>query len=341
MTMKRQPQPDQSKDHDGSLKSWTSGPIECRLASAADYEEVLEMSEGIFDGYDYLPFVFHQWLKEPNRLVFVAQFEGKVVGLCSTSIISGGTTCSSQGMRIHPNYRGKRLGSYLEKAMQDYFRRNYPSVRHELYTTRHNHNVVFAMHKGRGDRLVLEQAVLNFHVNKGGVKAEVLDAISGNLAVELKPCTREEFHDVLLEKPGAGSLFPGGFVSIIAGQPFEAIRSNIDYIFKEGDHVLVDGSADGSQGKRFPKAVSHGRLSKRVKHLAWSTTIWTDDPILLQANAMHQLKNACEVLEEDFVFHLNVAKEFQSLVKSVFGETLKLELTWEYFELLLKHDLYK
>ena len=340
MAMKRQPQPDQSKDHDGSLKSWTSGPIECRLASAADYEEILEMSEGIYDGYDYLPFVFHQWLKEPNRLVFVAQLDGKLVGLCSTSIISGGTTCTSQALRIHPNYRRKRLGSYLEKAMHDYIRRNYPSVRHELYATRHTHNVVFAMRKGRGDRVVLEQACLNFHFKKGSVKAEKLAEISVNLAVELKPCTRQEFHDILLEKPRASSLFPGGFVTIL-GQPFEAIRSNIDYIFKEGDHVLVDQSADGSQGKHFAKAVSHGRLSKRVKYLICSTTICTDDPTLLQANVVHQLKNACEVLEEDFVFQVIVAKEFQSLVKSLFAETLKLELLWEILELLFKHDLYK
>ena len=186
----------------------------------------------------------------------------------------------------------------------------------------------------------LEQVFVAFHVPKGGVQAEVLDEISRNLAVELKPCIRQGFHDVLLEKPRASSLFPGGFVTIL-GQPFEAIRSNIDYIFKEGDHVLVDQSADGSQGKRFPKAVSHGRLSKRVKYLIWSTTICTDDPALLQANVVHQLKNACEVFEEDFVFQLIVAKEFQSLVKSLFAETLKLELVWEILELLFKHDLYK
>ena len=340
MAMKRQPQPDQSKDHDGSLKSWTSGPIQCRLTSAADYEEILDMSEGIYDGYDYLPFVFHQWLNEPNRLVFVAQFEEKLVGLNSISIISGGTTCVGQALRIHPNYRGKRLASYLKNAIGDYMRCNYPSVRHELYTIGDDNTVRLAMQKSRGDRLVLEQAILAFHVNKGGAKAEVLDAICRNLAVELRPCRKQEFHDVLLEKPRAGSLFSGDFLTINL-QPFEAIRSNIDYIFKEGDHVLVDQSADGSQGKRFPKAVSHGRLSKLVKYLMWSTTICTDDPALLQANVVHQLKNACEVFEEDFVFQLTVAKEFQSLVKSVFEKTLKLELAYENLELLFKHDLYK
>ena len=342
MAMKRQPQPDQSKDHDGSLNSWTSGPIQCRLASAADYEEILEMSEGIYDGYDYLPFVFHQWLKEPNRLVFVAQLEEKLVGLSSISIISGGTTCTCQALRIHPNYRGKRLGSYLEKAIYNYMRCNYPSVRQELYATTDDNTVRLAMQKSRGDRLVLEQVFVAFHVPKGGVKADVLDEISRNLAVDLKPYLRQEFHDVfLMEKPRASSLFPRGFVTIL-GQPFEAIRSNIDYIFKEGDHVLVDQSADGSQGKRFPKAVSHGRLSKRVKCLIWSTTICTDGPVLLQANyVVHQLKNACEVLEEDFVFQLIVAKKFQSLVKSVFAETLKLEVAWENLELLFENDLYK
>ena len=331
--MKRQPQPDQSN-------SWTSGPIQCRLASAADYEEILEMSEGIYDGYDYLPFVFHQWLKEPNRLVFVAQLEGKLVGLSSIHIISGGKTCVTQQLRIHPNYRSKRLGSYLEKAMYDYMRRNYPSVKHALYTTMSYNTARLAMQKSRGDRLVLEQAILAFHVKKGGVKAEVLDEISRNLAVELKSCTRQEFLDVLLEKPRAGSVFPEGFVPII-WQPFEAIRSNIDYIFKEGDHVLVDLSSDGSQGKRFPKAVSHGRLIELMSGLTWFSTICTDDPVLLQANAVHQLKNACEVVEEDFLFHLTVAKEFQSLVKSVFRETLKLELVADLSEPLFEHDLYK
>ena len=331
--MKRQPQPDQSKAHDGSLASWTSGPIQCRLASAADYEEVLEMSEGIYNGYDYLPFVFHQWLKEPNRLVFVAELEEKLVGLYSTSIISGGTTCTSQAIRIHPKYRGKRLGSYVVKSMHNYIRLNFPSVRHGLYATTHDSSAIFAMRKGHGDRLVLEQATLSFHVKKGSVK-EVLDEISRTLAVELKPCTRQEFHDVLPEKPRAGSLLPGGLVTIV-WQPFEFIRSNIDCIFKDSDHVLVDRSG----GEGFPKGVSHGRLMELVNGSFWSTTICTDDPVLLQANAIHQLKIACEVVEEDFVFYLTVAKEFQSLVKSIFQAALKLELNWEKLELVFEHDL--
>ena len=332
MAMKKQPQPDQSKDHDESI-SWTSGPLQCRLASADDYEEVLEMSKGIYNGYDYLPFVFHQWLEEPNRLVFVAQLEEKLVGLYSTSIISGGTSCTSQALRIHHKYRGKRLGSYLENGLYDYIRRNYPSVRRELYAIIHD-SVVFAMHKGRGDRLILEQATLSFHVKKGSLKVEVLDEISRNLAVELKPSARQEFHDVLPEKARAGGLLPGGFLTIV-WQPFESIRSNIDCIFKDGDHVLVDRSG----GESFPKAVSHGRLMELVNGSFWSTTICTDDPVLLQANAVHQLKNACEVLEEDFVFYLTVAKEFQSLVKSIFQETLKLELNWDKLELVFEHDL--
>ena len=339
MAMKRQPQPDQSKDHDGSIKSWTSGPIQCRLASAADYEEILEMSEGVHDGYDYLPLVFHQWLEEPNRLVFVAQLEEKLVGLNSFSIISGGTTCVAQALRIHPNYRRKRLASYLRKAIHDYIRRNYPSVKQGLYTTTSSNTARLAMQKSCGDQLVLKYASFAVLVNKG-VKAEVFNEISRNLAVELKPCTRQDFHDVLLEKPRASRLFPGGCVSI-SWQPFEAIQSNIDYIFKDGDHVFVDWSGDGSQGERFPKAMSHGRLSKRVKCLFWLTTICTDDPVLLQANVLHQLKNACEVVEGDFMFYLSFAKEFQSLVKSILGETLKLEVTWECEDILFKCDLYK
>ena len=55
--------------------------IVVREASAADYEDIMALDE-IYGGLDYLPHFYPEFIKDPNRILMVAQTKrGKVVGL--------------------------------------------------------------------------------------------------------------------------------------------------------------------------------------------------------------------------------------------------------------------
>ncbi|KAE8620249.1 hypothetical protein XENTR_v10010163 [Xenopus tropicalis] len=47
-------------------------------ATAGDYDGVMSISGGIYNGADYLPCRYHEWLRDPQRRMFVAKSEGKV-----------------------------------------------------------------------------------------------------------------------------------------------------------------------------------------------------------------------------------------------------------------------
>ena len=56
-----------------------SGEITFREATAADYDDVMKISDNIYEGLDYLPARYHEFCEDPERHMFVAEDEGRVV----------------------------------------------------------------------------------------------------------------------------------------------------------------------------------------------------------------------------------------------------------------------
>ena len=72
-----------------------------RLATLQDFDEVQEISKGIYEGHDYLPLKYHHWLKQENVIVMVAIKDGKIIGLEAKVIVDNGKTAVSRARRIH------------------------------------------------------------------------------------------------------------------------------------------------------------------------------------------------------------------------------------------------
>ena len=53
--------------------------VEFRLATADDYEAVMDIDRNIYSGYDYLPTMYHSYVNNPQRVVCVAQLKGQIV----------------------------------------------------------------------------------------------------------------------------------------------------------------------------------------------------------------------------------------------------------------------
>ena len=55
-----------------------------REATPGDYEAVMAIDKNIYDGYDYLPKLYHSYMRDPRRISFVLEMDGKVVSMDQT-----------------------------------------------------------------------------------------------------------------------------------------------------------------------------------------------------------------------------------------------------------------
>ena len=274
--------------------------ITIRKAVAADLEAILEISEGIYNGHDYFPCVFLQWLTKPNRTIFVAQHGDQLIGLRAIHIVDEGKTFISQGLRIHPRFRGLGLSSRLIEAIHGYIRSEYPNVCRERFTTKSDNIERLAIQKKYGDIGLFERDILAYYITKETLKQKTLEDEAQNLGVQVKPCTESFLYHYILDDSVA-NMFPGRTI-IVDWEPFEALRSNIGCILEQDDCVFSDrDAADCSRGQ-LPKSFAHGRRSPRVKHMHWVASIYTEDPVMFQVHVVQQLKCAYQQLQGDFIF---------------------------------------
>jgi GNAT superfamily N-acetyltransferase len=93
----------------------------CRPALPGDTADVMELTRTIWEGEDYVPAVWAEWLVDYEGWLAVAQYGKRVVGLCKLSRLGAGEWWL-QGLRVHPDYEGggfaSRLHDYLMKAWE-------------------------------------------------------------------------------------------------------------------------------------------------------------------------------------------------------------------------------
>ncbi|XP_075061137.1 histidine N-acetyltransferase-like [Mixophyes fleayi] len=106
-----------------------SAQIHFLPATAEDYDEVMSISGGIYNGTDYLPHRYHAWLKDPRRRMFLAKSEGKVVGFESFILVDGGVTAVVEGLRVAPWIRGRGVAGLIQKFCMDTLRSDHPEVK--------------------------------------------------------------------------------------------------------------------------------------------------------------------------------------------------------------------
>jgi len=102
-------------------------------AKHEDLEVILEMSENVLSGFDYLKPIFKQWIdieeKENTRLNLVLlDKEKKVVGFQSFGLLHGFEAVFSQALRIHPSLRGKGVGRIFLSLSHQYLKSKFNEV---------------------------------------------------------------------------------------------------------------------------------------------------------------------------------------------------------------------
>lgn len=84
-----------------------------RLLGESDRDDILEIARHIWDGHDYLPYSFESWIRDENSHTVGIEQDGHIIALANLRVIEGGKTGWMEGLRVHPDYRGRGLAKVL------------------------------------------------------------------------------------------------------------------------------------------------------------------------------------------------------------------------------------
>jgi len=138
--------------------------LEFRSARPEDREAVLAISAQIWEGGDYLPEVWQQWLHSPAGPLQVALLDGRPVAVSKVELQSPSEAWLA-GMRVDPAHHGKGIASaLLEYTLQWLDARGVP-ISH--FTTASTNSPIHRMARCTGFRLVTEVTHLRRPLERG------------------------------------------------------------------------------------------------------------------------------------------------------------------------------
>ncbi|HEX9197876.1 MAG TPA: GNAT family N-acetyltransferase, partial [Candidatus Bathyarchaeia archaeon] len=105
-----------------SLKNPKSDRVKIRNATAADKAPILEICKNIWNGHDYLPGVWDEWLADKDGRLVVAIVKGRTVGVAHASLQTPDVAWL-EGVRVHEQYRGLGIAGKLNRALVRWARR--------------------------------------------------------------------------------------------------------------------------------------------------------------------------------------------------------------------------
>jgi GNAT superfamily N-acetyltransferase len=77
---------------------------------------VLEFTKFIWEGHDYIKYVWRDWLADPQGLLAAAIYGPRTVGIAKITFVSAGQWWL-EGFRVDPNYQGLKIGSHLHEYL--------------------------------------------------------------------------------------------------------------------------------------------------------------------------------------------------------------------------------
>ena len=292
-----------------------------RLAQTSDLDEILILSEGVYDGQDYLPVRFHNWMQMDNVAVMLAHTSEKLVGLVQCSVVNDGRTAVRQAARTLLEFRGQGVYKRLSEAMNEFVRRQYPNVQREIFASTACPSPA---------REITQMTIIRTSAVNRSLLA--LNSLKVNFSDLIEPCTKEYLCDTIFSSPVAQKLFPANSI-VLDWIPMEASRSNIDHFQHElGQDFYFAVDKCGEDG--IHRSVSFGALTPRVGCIDWTVTIYTSDPSLYEAQVIHQLQHAFNVIEGEFFISFTQGKSLSNRGRRLLRECLpqvEFDKAWSTF----------
>ncbi len=102
---------------------WHSPRVTCRPALASDKADMLEFTKFIWDGHDYIKYVWDEWFADPNGILVSAEFGGHCVGFAKIALSAPGQWWF-QGFRVDPQHQDKKIGSRIHEYLDAWWLEN-------------------------------------------------------------------------------------------------------------------------------------------------------------------------------------------------------------------------
>jgi GNAT superfamily N-acetyltransferase len=96
--------------------------VVCRPALAKDTDAVMELSSHIWEGGDYIPDVWDEWLAEMDGMLGVAEMHGRVAGVFKLTKFQE-REWYLEGLRVHPDFQGMGVASHIHDYILETWRR--------------------------------------------------------------------------------------------------------------------------------------------------------------------------------------------------------------------------
>jgi GNAT superfamily N-acetyltransferase len=105
-----------------------SPAVVCRPALPSDAADVLEFTKFIWEGHDYIKYVWDDWLTDPKGILAVAQYGGHAVGLGKLTLLADGQWWL-EGLRVDPKFQGLKIGSHIHEYLDNWWKQQGGAVR--------------------------------------------------------------------------------------------------------------------------------------------------------------------------------------------------------------------
>lgn len=92
-----------------------------RPATHDDYDDITAFTEDSWDGGDYLPDIYHDWLEGEDKQTLVADADDEIAGIGQMVFLSDWEAWG-QGLRVNPMFRGQDVGIQLSYELSDWAR---------------------------------------------------------------------------------------------------------------------------------------------------------------------------------------------------------------------------
>lgn len=89
--------------------------LSIRPARLSDRERVVEMTRDVWEGNDYIPFIWDTWATQAHGVVLVAEMSGRIVGL-QNQYLQNSRLAWIEGIRVDSALRGRGIAKSLLRA---------------------------------------------------------------------------------------------------------------------------------------------------------------------------------------------------------------------------------
>jgi len=100
--------------------TYSSSAVVCRPALPSDRADVFEFTKFIWEGHDYIRYVWDDWYADPNGILVAAEFGGHCVGIAKVSLSAPGQWWL-QGFRVDPKYQDLKIGSHIHSYVDEWW----------------------------------------------------------------------------------------------------------------------------------------------------------------------------------------------------------------------------